>query len=332
MCEALGFEVETQRFVFPANVLVAFPAMGAGLGWVTILLIPLLALPSVPAAAALGIAFVALAALALVGWGLGSGRARMGGEVREDANLVVRRPGATPSTWLVAHVDTKAQGHSMAGRLVAVWLVLAAVGVLLLLSIWRLWAPVPVAAIAASALLSLGAGVLAGRGRLRGRTVGARDNGSGLVALLAAAPRLPPTVGLLFTSAEEFGVVGARILAERAPELLRGSDVINIDTVDDTGALFIVSHDRNGATLARELAPVLQGLALRCRTRRLPLGILVDSLPLARAGARAVTLARLDWSSLRALHTPQDTGFPMHTARALGDRVGRWLADGARAR
>jgi hypothetical protein len=52
----------------------------------------------------------------------------------------------------------------------------------------------------------------------------------------------------------------------------------------------------------------------------------VDSWPLARAGASAVTVARLDWRTLRLIHTPRDTmdGLSLETARAVGAAVARW--------
>ncbi len=56
------------------------------------------------------------------------------------------------------------------------------------------------------------------------------------------------------------------------------------------------------------------------RTRRLPLGILVDSLPLARAGFPSITIGRLTWRTLRLIHTPNDTveGLTLAMAREIG--------------
>ncbi len=323
--EALGYEVVVQRFAFSTGSLNALPVLGAGLGWLTLLEIPLLLLPAVPGWAAPGVLLAGLACLGMIARAIGTGAATPGGEQREDANLVATRPGAAQSRWLVAHLDTKAQGHSMAGRLVSVWLLLAAVVALLILAAWRLAAVPPVAVVAGAAAAALAAGFLAGRGRLKGRTVGARDNGSGLVALLEAAGSAGPETGVIITGAEEFGLVGARILAEKRPELLRDRDVINLDTLDDRGALAIVVHDAAGEQLASDLQPLLGGIAPRVRRRHLPLGIFVDSYPLARAGARAVTIGRLDWDTLRLIHTPRDTreGLEYQTALAVGERLGR---------
>jgi hypothetical protein len=72
--------------------------------------------------------------------------------------------------------------------------------------------------------------------------------------------------------------------------------------------------------LAQRLGP----LGLAVRTRRLPLGILVDSLPLARAGAAAVTVGRLTWRTLRVIHTPADV--PDDLSLDAAEQVGRAIA------
>jgi hypothetical protein len=57
------------------------------------------------------------------------------------------------------------------------------------------------------------------------------------------------------------------------------------------------------------------------------MGILVDGIPLARAGARAVTIGRLTWGTLRRIHTPRDhaEGFAFDTAARVGAALGRVL-------
>jgi Zn-dependent M28 family amino/carboxypeptidase len=147
-----------------------------------------------------------------------------------------------------------------------------------------------------------------------------------VVAALTAAERMrDPSVGLLFTGAEELGLIGARLLARSRPELFSGSVVVNLDTLDDRGPLWIVHHDERGRELADREATRLAGLGFEIRRRRLPLGILTDSLAFARAGASAITIARLDWETLRLLHTPQDHSDSF--ALATAERVGRALAE-----
>ena len=324
--ESLGYAVEVQRFAFSPSSLNAFPIFGAGLGWLALLELPLLSLPGVPRAAALLVLAAGLAALALLVRGVAMGWPDGGGQLREDANLIATRPGIPVRSWIVAHVDTKAQRHSMAGRLVAVWVCIAAIAGLCSAAVARLGGVPPTWVIAGVAGLAVAGSALAGRGRLHGTTPGARDNASGIVAALAAAAAAPSGAGLgiLLTGAEEFGLVGARIIARQRPELVRGLDVINVDTVDERGAVSVVSHDAAGRGLAEKLVPRLSGIGPAVRLRRLPLGIFVDSYPLARAGARAVTIGRLDWGTLRLLHTPRDTASALTFASA--DAVGRALA------
>jgi hypothetical protein len=321
----LGYEVETQRFRFAPSVLNAAPVIGAGLGGVSLLLLPLLVMP-VWDKAALVVWLVGLAAVASIGIGVGLGWTTLGAPLREDANLMARRPDAEVKLWLVAHLDTKAQLQSMAGRLVAVWVAGTAVLLLTGLALARVLAPVTLWAAAPAVVLAVAGGALLARGRLRGGSPGARDNASGLLTVLTAAERSQaPGLGILVTGAEEFGLVGARVFAQERGELLAGREVVNVDTVDDQGRLYVVFHDKQGKELAKHLEPVLAALGLPPLRRRLPAGIMVDSLPLTPVAARAVTLARLDWGTLRRLHTVADTadGLVFETASRLGRLLAR---------
>lgn len=320
-----GWSIREQRFRFQPASLNALPLLGAGLGWLTLLELPLL-LGRFPAPLAPLVWFGGATALGLLAWGIGTGVEVPGAERREDVNLIAIRGTEPVRRWLVAHVDTKAQGHSMAGRLVAVWVMLAAALVLSGLALWRpLQAdPLPGWAVGVGAGLSLAGGALAARGRLQGATVGARDNGTGLLALLTAADAMAgPGTGLILTGAEEFGLVGARVLARTLDA--EGVEVVNLDTLTDQGRLYVVAHDRRGAELARGLAPALHGIAPELRVRRLPAGILTDSVPFARAGFAAVTIGRLSWADLWRLHTPRDTPeeLSLNTAEAVGKALGR---------
>lgn len=322
----LGYVVRELRFHFQPSSLNAFPLLGAGLGWLTLLEIPLLLLGHLPALLAPLVWGAGAAALGLLAWGIGTGIEVPGAERREDANVVATRGGGPVHRWIVAHLDSKAQRHSMAGRLVAAWVMLLAGALLSSLTLWRVvrGGAIPETAVAAVAGLSLAAGVLARRGRLRGTSPGARDNGTGLLAALVAAEcTRDDGLGFLFTGAEEFGLVGARAFLRDAG-LPEGTEVLNLDTLTERGTLFLVAHDRPGRALAEELAPVIRDAAPRVVIRRLPLGILTDSLPMARAGARAVTVARLDWGDLRRLHTPRDTmeDLGLATAEAVGRAIG----------
>ena len=330
--DSLGYRVEEQRFSFHPSGLLGFPVFGAGLGGLALLLLPLLTGAGAPAWAAALLLAGGLAALVALALGIGLGWLPLGGETREDANLVATRGDAPVRRWIVAHLDTKAQVQSMAGRLVAVWVIGLAVAALLALALLRLGGPVPLPVAAGGAVLAVLAGALAGRGRLRGTSLGARDNGSGVAAALAAAAAAAPVAeqrsdaatGILITGAEEFGLVGARVFVRERVGSLEGAVVVNLDTIDQEGELAVVCHDARGAGLARVEAPRLAAVGLGARIRRLPLGILTDSLPFARAGVPAITIGRLTWRTLRTIHTPRDTpeGLSLETAERVGRAVG----------
>lgn len=322
----LGFAVEVQPFSCTAAALVPLPLLGAGLGGLALLLGPLLVLPAAPPWSAAAVWLVGVVSLGLLAAGAaqGHGPAAWAGPTRQDANLIATRS-PTVRRWIVAHLDSKAQGHSMAGRLVAVWLLICAAVALTGLAAARLTGPVPVLPALLAVALAVLAGALAGRGRLRGATRGARDNGSGVVAAIAGAAIAGDTsVGVLITGAEELGMIGARRFAAEWGAQLQGAEVVNLDTIDDRGPIWVVSHDARGDVLAEREAVRLAGLGLPVRRRRLPLGILTDSLVLARAGAAAITIARLDWGTLGRIHTPKDApdGLELETAA----RVGRTMA------
>jgi hypothetical protein len=316
---SLGYQVEFQRFTFSPASLTGFPIFGAGLGGLALLLVPLLSSSELSPWLALAVWLIGLAALITVAVGIGLGWVALAG-VREDANLVASRTGIRPRRWIVAHLDTKAQRQSMAGRMVTVWVLALAILAVSALVLARLAGPISPAWLGLATALSIGAGILAGRGRLQGSSPGARDNGSGMVAALAAAAAIQdPEIGILITGAEEFGLVGSRVFGKLRANLGQ-LEFINLDTVDDEGKLYVVSHDARGQRLGRSLEPSLTGLGLPVQHRRLPWGILVDSAPLARGGGSAITLGRLTWATLRRIHTPADTadGLAFETAKRLG--------------
>jgi Peptidase family M28 len=320
---ALGYRVSLQHFRFHPSALLGFPILGAGVGAAALLALPLLVLPGVPRWGALAVWSLVLAATVCLSVGVAAGWLNLG-DARQDANLVAVRSEGAPRRWIVAHLDTKAQVQSMAGRLVAVWVMIVAAGCGAGLALARLGAPLTLWVAAAGAALAVVAGALTGRGRLRGTSQGARDNGSGVVAALAFAEASDDAdTGILITGAEEFGLVGARIFA-RVQGRMEGVTVINLDTIDAEGSLFVVRHSGRGLGVAEAVVSRLQPLGLPVQARRLPLGILVDSLPLARAGAHAVTVGRLTWSTLRVIHTPADV--PETLSLEVAERVGRALA------
>ncbi|MEE8360529.1 MAG: M28 family peptidase [Gemmatimonadales bacterium] len=324
----LGFDVEEQPFRFSAASLTAYPLFGAGLGWLMLIQILLLTAPAAPSWAALVTWGVGVVALGVLLAGVSLGWAPLGGQVRDSANLIATRGGIDQvRRWIVAHYDTKAQGISLAGRLVAMMYAAAVVLLITVLAVMRLWGPIDVDVVAGAAVVALIACGLAGRGGLRGSSPGARDNATGLLAAITLAQHdTDPGTGFLFTSAEQFGLVGSRIFALTYGTELPGAEVINLDILDDRGPLRVWYHTGAGAGLAGEVAKRLQHDSLAARTRRTPLLLAVDSVPLARSGAAAVTVTRFDWSTLRLVHTARDEAEGLDFATA--EAVGRALAQG----
>ena len=319
---SLGYDVVAQKFSFYPASLRAFPLFGDGMGVLALILFPLLASPNVPRWAAVLTWLGGIAILTITAMGIALGWVPLGERSREDANLIATKGTARPRRWVVAHLDSKSQGHSMAGRLVAVWITGLAIVTVSIGSALRLAGPLTGFGSAIVCGTALVAGVLARRGRLKGRSLGARDNGSGIVALLAAAEASQGGLGFLVTGAEEFGLVGARVFARLEPDI-RGCEFVNIDTVDEQGTLYLVSHNPQGQRLAGALEPGLRDVGPPLRQRRLPLGIFVDSAPLARGGAAAVTVGRLTWATLRCIHTAADTPdrLSFSTANAVGQAI-----------
>ncbi len=321
----LGYNVEEQPFTFFPSSLNALPMFGAGLGWLTLIQIPLVTVPGAPPWAALAAWVVGLGALAMLVRGTALGWSSLGGGVREDANLIATRGDAPVRRWIVAHLDTKAQGHSMAGRVVGA--VVALAGARRRSVRWP----------------SSGSGDRCRATRCRMPPYWrSSPAGSRRAAPCAAPPRgrgttgracwprwwrrsaAPPEgVGILITGAEEFGLVGARIFAREYGPQLVGVEVINLDTIDDQGKLYVVSHDATGARWSGSVAGALAGVAPDLKERRQPLWAYVDSRPLSQTGAAALTVARLDWGTLRRMHTPRDTpaGMEFTTAEAVGRLV-----------
>lgn len=322
--EALGYQIDRQRFRFAPSAPLGLPVFGAGLGALGLLLLPAITSDTLPGWTAPLLLGGGLAVIAMLALGVGLGWIPIGGSAREDANLIATRGPGPVRRWIVAHLDTKAQAQSMAGRLVAVWFLLLSLAALTGLALARLWGPLPLVLAAAGAGLAVVAGALAGGGRLRGGSPGARDNGTGVAGALAAAEALQGAdTGILITGAEEFGLVGARIFAAEWGGTITGSVIVNLDTIDQEGQLALVSHDARGMELARRVAPGLATVGLPIRLRRLPLGILTDSVPFARRGIPALTIGRLTWRTLRRIHTPADTaeGLSLDTAIRIGQAL-----------
>jgi len=227
---------------------------------------------------------------------------RWGRGTLEGVNLIGVRPRARVAVWLAAHYDSKGQLLSMATRLGAAALVsLGALELITLVARALLSSLHP-------GLLDLlgGAAGIAGilllaANRVTNRSAGAVDNAAGVLAVLATLDALPPdaAVGVLFPDAEEYGMLGARALAQQRANLLGDTCIVNFDGIDDRGFTIALAH-RSGPTVERVVATL--GARRACW-----LPVLVDGLLLAGAAREAVTIMRGDWGTARVVHTPRDS-------------------------
>lgn len=269
-------------------------------------------------------ALIALLLVAPVIVVAGTGRPRVDRRPRlRTANLVATLPGAeagsgaapeAPHVVLMAHLDSKSQNVSFVARSACAALALS--GLLLGGLVLALSAPAGRLLLAMSAAAT---GVLAigGSGNL---SPGALDNATGVAAVIELVRRLRPDaraglrVQAVITTAEEDGLVGAHRFAERHAHALRGSLVINVDTIGPGERMFLVAHERRvaptsvlgRARVAFERAASTAGV--RLVRRRVPFPAGVDSHPLAREGVPALSIAAGGVrNTFRHLHRPSDT-------------------------
>ena len=219
-------------------------------------------------------------------------------------NLVARRGAEPPRVWLVAHVDSKSQPIPSKERmlgitLLALAMMLAIVALVLTLAFGS----------ARTILYLLCVGLAAAGGRavvysvVRNESPGAVDNASGVAAVLSAVAKLERSaaVGVLIPTAEELGLAGARAwvrthAAERA-------FVVNCDGVDDQGELTIMYTRTRPAAIV----DAVQRVASRAAVRRMPPGLLLDSVAFADRGWSAATVSHGSMRTLARVHTPFDS-------------------------
>ncbi|HSE27612.1 MAG TPA: hypothetical protein VLA95_05240 [Gemmatimonadales bacterium] len=322
--ERLGYQVRERRFTFPAASLSAFPLAGAGLGWLTLVQIPLLTVPGGPAGLALAAWVVGMAALGLVVAGVALGWTALGGETREDANLVALRPGSRPARWVVAHTDAIGFGQSLWGRWLTLGAFTAAVAAFTALGVLRLREPLSVDLVGVGAALAVATCGLSVRAGRRVPSVGARDGGTGLYAALAAAAGAADgSVGLLLTGAREFGLVGARIAAREDALLLADAQVVDLGILDDEGVVSFVLHGTGGVDLAASLAARLDGQGLRVRRAARGTGRFTEGRVLAAHAGGALSVLRGTRRTAARVHTLRDdaAGLEFRTAAAVGDAL-----------
>ncbi len=223
-----------------------------------------------------------------------------------STNLVATRGSDVPRVWLIAHLDSKSQPIPSAMRMAGVVLVASSfvtalcAGLLQLLSL-----PHRAGWMGAMGLAFLGGPTLISS-VVRARSNGAVDNASGVATVLLAASqvRADLPVGVLLPSAEELGMAGARAWAREWRRRHEPGLALNCDGVDDQGEMTLMYSGTKPAALIDSLRVALTPPP---RVRRMPLGLLTDSVALADHGWSAVTVCRGSLATLRRVHTRHDS-------------------------
>ncbi len=223
-----------------------------------------------------------------------------------SSNLIATRGNAFPRIWLVAHLDSKSQPIPSAARVAGIVLVAASVAAALTAAMLQLLAMPHRMGWQIAALLVVVGAPLMMASLVGHRSDGAVDNASGVAAVLAAAARVRPDValGVLMPSAEELGLAGARAWAREAARTARPGVALNCDGVDDHGELTIMY---SGARPDHLLATISAAAMQPVRVRRMPLGLLTDSVAFAERGWQTATVSRGGLATLRRIHTHRDS-------------------------
>jgi hypothetical protein len=331
---AAGFDVALEPFEYSQLPGRYGTPVGGAIAWITVAAMAWLGVTGAPSRLVALVFGVGLAMLGLWSWRmLGDGVLTIPWRRASAVNLVATRGTSAPRVWLVAHLDSKSQPIPsllrVAGLVVlATALAVALAGVLLTLAgawprtLW--WAGAALATMGAAPVLASVIG---------NDSNGALDNASGVATVLEAAQTSAPDVpiGVLLSSAEELGLAGARAWARRRklPDV-RNSDrrceapeggainspkiAINCDGVDDRGALTIMYSGKPSI----EIIDAIRSAADEpTNVRRMPVGLLLDSVALTDAGWRSVTVSRGSLESLRRVHTRSDS-----LERLRGDGIG----------
>ena len=232
-----------------------------------------------------------------------------------------KQDGKTPAFLFVAHYDSKSQvlpiavraisyGIAITGLLVLTTLMLIKLFTLVWLPNYIVWG---VAGITGLCLLILQINLT------RNHSPGGFDNASGVGVMLEVArvvmardEKIPIT--FLATGAEEFGMCGAlRYIQTHADEYDRENTyVINLDGLGvGNGVNLVTRYGIPPTRTTRGLSDLFQAsgesLGIQVSDRYLPIGVGLDSIPIASHGFETVTLTAGDVSSAALrIHSKRD--------------------------
>ena len=233
-----------------------------------------------------------------------------------------KQGGNTPVLLFVAHYDSKSQVLPIAVRAAAYGIaILGLIGLTLatviqvITAVWMpgyaIWS---ITGITVFCFLLLQINVT------QNRSPGGFDNASGVgvmleVARVAMARREKKPITFLAAGAEEYGMCGAlRYIQKHAGEYDRNCTyVINLDGLGvGNGVNLVTRYGIPPVSTTRELAKIFrtsgESLGVRVSERYLPIGVGLDSIPMASRGFETVTLTAGDVGSVALkIHSKQDS-------------------------
>ena len=252
--------------------------------------------------------------------------------VEQDAN--------TPAFLFVAHYDSKSQVLPIAMRAISYGIAITGLLVLTTLMLIKLFAAVwlpnyivwGVAGITSFCLLLLQINVT------QNRSPGGFDNASGVgvmleVARVVMAREEKKSVTFLATGAEEYGMCGAlRYIQTHADEYDRENTyVINLDGLGvGDGVNLVTRYGIPPTRTTRALSDLFrtsgEALGIQVSDRYLPIGVGLDSIPIASRGFETVTLtARGVGSVALKVHSKRDRSELLNTESL--QQVGELVVD-----
>ena len=232
-----------------------------------------------------------------------------------------KQDGNTPAFLFLAHYDSKSQVLPIAVRMVAYGTAIVGLIVLTIVMLVKvialIWLPNyivwGVAGITSLCLLLLQINLT------RNHSPGGFDNASGVGVMLEVArvvmardAKIPIT--FLATGAEEYGMCGAlRYVQTHADEYDRENTyVINLDGLGVGDGVNLVTRygippTRTTRTLANLFRTSSEALGIQVSERYLPIGVGLDSIPIASRGFETVTLTAGDvGSAALRIHSKRD--------------------------
>ncbi len=310
--QALGFQVRDLPFHFSMTAGRFTVTKLAAVFTLGVFVAMLLLISGLPAGALAALVVTLLLIFAGLGYMRRNGIEDLPWGRSEARNLWIQRDGARPRYVFMAHRDSKSQFLPLSFRGPVIVVGILAFAALFVFAFLSLAQYVGTGLVLFTGLLAFVCGLLLVVSWAADYSPGALDNASGLATLLGIAAREKDAddVAFLITDAEELGLAGARAIAPRMPPVF---GVINVDGIDDEGS-FIVA-ERFGwprpSGLAPHLAAAILGaaatLGLNAQRRDVPFGIMLDHMPIVKAGTPALSVLRGTLGSLHRIHRPADS-------------------------